>query len=224
MIDSYNTITKNKDALANILKLDAPRSLESIHQSISTLFEETRQKACSELINLLPDTVFLLPSMIPISGKTLLGGGIAISETVVLMQHIFPKGACKMIYTLRHEIAHKKWLFNVSNNHFTAGSPFESPDRNNFRESGIFLDQIIYGNSNPRALPNFTEANEEIETAIIRGQMLSDEQRIKFYKPRPAEPLNQETLTQELKYMKNTPRYYSGEVLCQGRWNLYNFG
>ena len=223
MRDSYRTITQNTDVLANIVMLDVPGSIQSIRQSISTLFEEIRQKECNELINLLPNMVFLLPSILPISGKTLLGGGIAISETVVLMQHIFPKGACKMIYTLRHEIAHKKWLFNVSNNHFTAGSPFESPDRNNFRESGIFLDQIIYGNSNPRALPNFTEANEEIETVIIRGQMLSDEQRIKFYKPRPAEPLNQEPLTQELKYMKNIRRYYSGEILCQGRWNLYSF-
>ena len=170
--------------------------------------------------------VFLLPSMLPICGKTLLGGGIAISETVVLMQHFFPKGACKMIYTLRHEIAHKKWLFNGSNNHFTAGSPFACPESDHYRESGIFLDQSIYGNFNPRDLPNFTEANEEIETAIIRGQMLSDEQRFKFYKPRPAEPITQEPLplTTSVKCMKNTPRYYSGEVLCQGRWNLYNFG
>ena len=84
-------------------------------------YEMHKESETNIIISLIPNAIFRISKLLDLNGKVLLGGAIAISKYCIDFKTKI--GLAKFMFTLRHEIAHKKWLIYGSKNRYTVRSP-----------------------------------------------------------------------------------------------------
>ena len=108
-------------------------------------------------------------------GKTLLGGKIAIRSDLLSVNSKISKA--KLILNLIHEISHKKRLIFANKNHFFPPTPVKF-----LKESGYFMDKIIYGEHVSGPCCSLSKFNKEIAKKILKVLPLSkDEADLIFF-------------------------------------------
>ena len=93
----------------------------------------------------------------------MLGSRISISSNIFLI----PKPEAKvmqLIYTLRHEISHVKFLSNSVKSKYTIPSPETKYKGKVKSEAGLYVDKAIYGEFDLEYLPKF---NKQLQRSMI---------------------------------------------------------
>ena len=228
--DSYQNILQNDEVVKKILHLDDEKAFSEVNSNPENYdMDQLRQSEYDVLLNLIPRDVLGIPRGILLNGKTLLGSRISISCNIF----IIPKPevrAMKLIYTLRHEISHVKFLLNSAKSKYTIPSPETKYKGKVKSEAGLYVDHAIYGEFDLEFLPKFQKADTEIYNCIMEGNRLSVEQREVLYQPdqmsnireeeeKIGEPYHRANLSN--KAMVDKYDSDSREILCNGRGTLY---
>ena len=115
MNETYEKLLTNQSVLERYIVLD---NADASTHDLDLIRHET-----NELKSLIPAQVISIPQSVRLAGKTLLGGIISISENPLHMCYYNRAMLADYIYTLRHEISHKKWCIKGTKMDFISTSP-----------------------------------------------------------------------------------------------------
>ena len=164
---SYASLIKREGMLNRFYKLDSGEELMEYQEAF--IDEEV-----NSLLGLIPEYVLLFDNGISLSGKTSLGGLIAMKKILYNISNV--TSMARVIYVLQHEISHKKWMLYGSGCLYSNTSPEEFDREGSNKESGYYTDNGIYGLDLTRTAPNLFAITEEMAYKIIERSSLTEEE------------------------------------------------
>ena len=167
--------------------------------------ETLAKNELDSIIDLIPTSILLFPNSVELSGKTLLGGKISVKQCFFNIANSV--SLARLIYILRHEISHKKWLLKGSVNVYSKRSPEATERFGSYQEAGFFTDNIIYGEKPFDSYPNLKKINEIMAEKIINGEPLSEDQLVMLYEP-----------STHISNKEAAEYGFRVDILCEGRF------